>query len=84
MLTVFIKPTGCSGCDSVKRWLRDPKRGLVEGVDYEFIDATDEVSDKSLMADNGFMQVPASFVDGKDPFLGFEITRLQSWYDARA
>jgi glutaredoxin len=84
VLRLFAKPRNCQQCEAVKRWLRDPKRELVEGRDYEILDVTAPGFDLSPMTNLGFSQAPVTFIDGQEPFYGFDITKLAAWYATRA
>ena len=84
MLTLYMKSEGCQPCKAVKRWLQDPKRQLVEGVHYQIIDVEAPGADLSAMQDAGVMSVPYATIDGQEPFQGFHVDRLESWYASMA
>lgn len=80
MLTLYAKSVGCQPCKAVKRWLEKPERGLVEGVHYQIIDVEAPGADLSAMQEAGVMSVPYATIDGQEPFQGFHVDRLESWY----
>lgn len=82
MLRLYAKPKNCQPCEAIKRWLRAEKRGLVEGRDYEIIDVTAPGADLTPLEEHGFSQAPVIFIDGQEPFYGFDITRLEAWHAA--
>lgn len=70
--TLYTKPA-CVQCNATKRALE--KKGLIEGVDYQMIDVSQDAAALEQLKELGFLQAPV-MVTENDAWSGFRPDKI--------